>query len=175
MPARRADLQDPPCRGGRVPPARLCHHARSVGGRTADDSRAAGDPRAPAGWWTTAHPADHVGGDKAYSSRRNRRHLRRRQNKHTIPEPRDQRANRQRRAAKAAAPQGSTRRSTAAATKSSGLSTGSRTSESSPGATTRGRTSSRGRSPWPRFAYGSARGAMLRSEVRCPDSGDALR
>ncbi len=36
---------------------------------------------------------DHVGGDKAYSSRRNRRHLRRRQIKHTIPEPRDQRAN----------------------------------------------------------------------------------
>ncbi|WP_245685761.1 IS5 family transposase, partial [Streptomyces yerevanensis] len=38
---------------------------------------------------------DHVGGDKACSSRRNRRHLRRRQIKHTIPEPRDQRANRQ--------------------------------------------------------------------------------
>ncbi|MGX1032954.1 hypothetical protein RKD38_007635 [Streptomyces ambofaciens] len=37
---------------------------------------------------------DHVGGDKAYSSRRNQRHLRRRQIKHTIPEPRDQRANR---------------------------------------------------------------------------------
>ncbi|WP_240167899.1 IS5 family transposase [Streptomyces noursei] len=40
---------------------------------------------------------DHLGGDKAYSSRRNRRYLRRRQIKHTIPEPKNQRANRQRR------------------------------------------------------------------------------
>ncbi len=40
---------------------------------------------------------DHVGGDKAYSSRRNRRHPRRRQIKHTIPEPKGQRANRRRR------------------------------------------------------------------------------
>ncbi|GHG60986.1 IS5 family transposase [Streptomyces griseocarneus] len=40
---------------------------------------------------------DRVGGDKAYSSRRNRCYLRRRQIKHTIPEPRDQRANRRRR------------------------------------------------------------------------------
>ncbi len=40
---------------------------------------------------------DHLGGDKAYSSRRNRRYLRRRRIKHTIPEPKDQRANRQRR------------------------------------------------------------------------------
>ncbi len=39
---------------------------------------------------------DHVGGAKAYSSRRNRRYLRRRQIKHAIPEPRDQRANRRR-------------------------------------------------------------------------------
>lgn len=38
---------------------------------------------------------DHLGGDKAYSSRRNRRYLRRRQIKHTIPEPKNQRANRQ--------------------------------------------------------------------------------
>jgi truncated hemoglobin YjbI len=35
---------------------------------------------------------DHLGGDKAYSSRRNRRYLRRRHIKHTIPEPKDQRA-----------------------------------------------------------------------------------
>ncbi|KPI05977.1 putative transposase IS4/IS5 family [Actinobacteria bacterium OV450] len=35
---------------------------------------------------------DHLGGDKAYSSRRSRRHLRRGQIKHTIPEPKDQRA-----------------------------------------------------------------------------------
>ncbi|MFE6132584.1 IS5 family transposase [Streptomyces sp. NPDC056437] len=40
---------------------------------------------------------DHVGGDKAYSSRQNRRYLRRRQIKHTIPERTDQRVNRQRR------------------------------------------------------------------------------
>jgi len=37
---------------------------------------------------------DHLGGDEAYSSRRNRRYLRRRQIKHTIPEPRHQRAHR---------------------------------------------------------------------------------
>lgn len=37
---------------------------------------------------------DHLGGDKAYSSRRNRRYLRRRQIKHTVPEPKNQRANR---------------------------------------------------------------------------------
>ncbi|MET8577926.1 IS5 family transposase [Streptomyces sp. NPDC005012] len=40
---------------------------------------------------------DHVSGDKAYSSRRNRRYLRRRHIQHTIPEPKDQRANRRRR------------------------------------------------------------------------------
>lgn len=40
---------------------------------------------------------EHLGGDKAYSSRRNRRYLRRRQIKHTIPEPRDQCGHRQRR------------------------------------------------------------------------------
>ncbi|WP_326759183.1 IS5 family transposase [Streptomyces phaeochromogenes] len=49
---------------------------------------------------------DHVGGDKAYSSRRNRRHLRRRQIKHTIPEPRDQRANRRRRGSQGGRPTG---------------------------------------------------------------------
>lgn len=47
---------------------------------------------------------DHVGGDKAYSSRRNRRHLRRRQIKHTIPEPRDQRADRRRRGSQGGRP-----------------------------------------------------------------------
>ncbi|OAR21848.1 transposase [Streptomyces sp. ERV7] len=47
---------------------------------------------------------DHVGGDKAYSSRRNRRYLRRRQIKHTIPEPRNQRDNRQRRGSKGGRP-----------------------------------------------------------------------
>lgn len=38
----------------------------------------------------------HISGDKAYSSRRNRRYLRRRDIKHTIPEPEDQRASRRR-------------------------------------------------------------------------------
>ncbi|MFJ5646422.1 IS5 family transposase [Streptomyces sp. NPDC093223] len=49
---------------------------------------------------------DHVGGDKAYSSRRNRRYLRRRQIKHTIPEPKDQRANRKRRGSNGGRPTG---------------------------------------------------------------------
>ncbi|MFI1683144.1 IS5 family transposase [Streptomyces sp. NPDC020607] len=48
----------------------------------------------------------HVSGDKAYSSRRNRRYLRRRQIKHTIPEPRDQRANRRRRGSAGGRPAG---------------------------------------------------------------------
>ncbi|GGZ63067.1 DDE transposase [Streptomyces inusitatus] len=49
---------------------------------------------------------DHLGGDKAYSSRRNRRYLRRRQIKHTIPEPKDQRARRQRRGSRGGRPTG---------------------------------------------------------------------
>ncbi len=49
---------------------------------------------------------DHLGGDKAYSSRRNRRYLRRRQIKHTIPEPKNQRANRQRRGSRGGRPPG---------------------------------------------------------------------
>ncbi|GHF93552.1 IS5 family transposase [Streptomyces griseus] len=49
---------------------------------------------------------DHVSGDKAYSSRRNRRYLRRRRIKHTIPEPRDQRANRRRRGSAGGRPAG---------------------------------------------------------------------
>lgn len=49
---------------------------------------------------------EHLGGDKAYSSRRNRRYLRRRQIKHTIPEPKDQRANRQRRGSRGGRPAG---------------------------------------------------------------------
>ncbi|KUM99067.1 transposase [Streptomyces yokosukanensis] len=50
----------------------------------------------PAGGHPRTRP-DHLGGDRAYSSRRNRRYLRRRQIKHTIPEPRSQQANRRRR------------------------------------------------------------------------------
>ncbi|MFH8534959.1 IS5 family transposase [Streptomyces tendae] len=49
---------------------------------------------------------DHLGGDKAYSSRRNRRYLRRRQIKHTIPEPKNQRANRQSRGSRGGRPAG---------------------------------------------------------------------
>lgn len=45
-------------------------------------------------------------GDKAYSSRRNRRYLRRRQIRHTIPELRNQRANRQQRGSKRGRPIG---------------------------------------------------------------------
>ncbi|MFE7393929.1 IS5 family transposase [Streptomyces sp. NPDC057582] len=52
---------------------------------------------------------DHVSGDKAYSSRRNRRYLRRRRIKHTIPEPKDQRANRQRRGSQGGRPTSFTR------------------------------------------------------------------
>ncbi len=47
---------------------------------------------------------DHLGGDKAYSSRRNRRYLRERQIKHTIPEPKDQRRHRQHRGSKGGRP-----------------------------------------------------------------------
>ncbi|MEU7595387.1 IS5 family transposase [Streptomyces sp. NPDC039022] len=49
---------------------------------------------------------DHVCGDKAYGSRRNRRHLRRRYIRHTIPEPKDRRANRRRRGCVAGRPVG---------------------------------------------------------------------
>lgn len=49
---------------------------------------------------------DHVSGDKAYSSRRNRRYLRRRHIRHTIPEPKDQRANRHRRGSAGGRPTG---------------------------------------------------------------------
>ncbi|MEE4420538.1 IS5 family transposase [Streptomyces bugieae] len=55
------------------------------------------------------HPCtrpDHLGGVKAYSSRGNRRYLRRRQIKHTIPERKDQRANRQRRGSAGGRPTG---------------------------------------------------------------------
>lgn len=59
----------------------------------------------PAGGHPRTRP-DHLGGDKAYSSRRNRRYLRRRQIKHTIPEPKGQRANRQRRGNRGGRPTG---------------------------------------------------------------------
>lgn len=59
----------------------------------------------PAGGRPRTRP-DHVCGDKAYSSRRNRRYLRRRQIKHTIPEPKNQKANRQRRGSHGGRPTG---------------------------------------------------------------------
>ena len=49
---------------------------------------------------------DYVLGDKGYSSRANRVLLRRRGIAHTIPEPRDQRANRQRRGSRGGRPVG---------------------------------------------------------------------
>ncbi|MEU7018972.1 IS5 family transposase [Streptomyces sp. NPDC046385] len=57
----------------------------------------------PAGGRPRTRP-DHVCGDKAYSSRRNRQYRRRRQIQHTIPERRDQRANRRRRGSRGGRP-----------------------------------------------------------------------
>ncbi|MEV5942340.1 transposase, partial [Streptomyces sp. NPDC051994] len=55
---------------------------------------------------TVTPPPPFVRASKAYSSRRSRRYLRRRQIKHTIPEPKNQRANRQRRGGKGGRPAG---------------------------------------------------------------------
>ncbi|GLP68930.1 hypothetical protein TUSST3_55530 [Streptomyces sp. TUS-ST3] len=63
-------------------------------------------PCRPPRWRHPRTRPDHIGGDKAYSSRRNRRYLRRRQIKYTIPEPKNQRANRQRRGSKGGRPAG---------------------------------------------------------------------
>jgi transposase len=49
---------------------------------------------------------DSVSADKAYSSRRNRAYLRDRKIRHTIPEPRDQRANRRKRGSAGGRPTG---------------------------------------------------------------------
>lgn len=49
---------------------------------------------------------DSLSADKAYSSRNNRRYLRRRKIRHTIPEPRDQRANRRGRGSAGGRPAG---------------------------------------------------------------------
>lgn len=49
---------------------------------------------------------DHLCGDRAYSSRRNRRYLRRHQIKHTIPKPANQRASRRRRGSAGGRPTG---------------------------------------------------------------------
>lgn len=59
----------------------------------------------PAGGHPRTRP-EHLSGDKAYSSRRNRRYLRRRQVKHTLPKHRDQRAQRRRRGSNGGRPTG---------------------------------------------------------------------
>lgn len=59
----------------------------------------------PAGGRPRTRP-DHLGGDRAYSSRRNRRYLRRRQIKHAIPEPANQQASRRRRGRRGGRPAG---------------------------------------------------------------------
>jgi transposase len=59
----------------------------------------------PAGGRPRTRP-DHLSGDKAYSSRRDRRYLRRRQIGQTIPEPENQPANRQRRGSAGGRPTG---------------------------------------------------------------------
>lgn len=59
----------------------------------------------PAGGHPRTRP-DHLSSDKAYSSRGNRRYLRRRRIKHTIPERKDQRANRRRRGSASGRPTG---------------------------------------------------------------------
>ncbi|WJV47104.1 IS5 family transposase [Streptomyces flavofungini] len=59
----------------------------------------------PSGGHPRTRP-DHLCADRAYSSRRNRRYLRRRQIKHTIPEPANQRANRQHRGSAGGRPTG---------------------------------------------------------------------
>ncbi|MEU1821250.1 IS5 family transposase [Streptomyces abikoensis] len=59
----------------------------------------------PAGGHPRTRP-DHLSGDKAYNSRRKPRYLRRRQIKHTIPEPENQRADRRRRGSEGGRPTG---------------------------------------------------------------------
>lgn len=98
---------------------------------------------------------EHLGGDKAYSSRRNRRYLRRRQIKHTIPEPKDQRANRQRRGSRGGRPadfdkEMYKRRNEVERTIN-------RLKHSRAVATRFARMFSTARSPWPRSASGSSR------------------
>ncbi len=105
---------------------------------------------------------DHLGGDKAYSSRRNRRYLRRRRIKHTIPKRRTSGPTASAEAARAADLPASTASTTGGATRLSGPSTDSRTPARSPPVTTRGPTSSTARSPRRQSAYGSS---MIRRTV----------
>lgn len=71
----------------------------------------------PAGGHPRTRP-DHLCGDKAYSSRRNRRYLWGRQIRHTVPERRDQQAHRRRRGSAGGRPTGFTGTGTHAGTKS---------------------------------------------------------
>ncbi len=59
----------------------------------------------PLGGRPRARPG-HVSGDKAYSSCRNRRYLRRRDIQYTVPEPKDQHANRRRKGSTGGKPGG---------------------------------------------------------------------
>ncbi|CAM5258129.1 hypothetical protein SBADM41S_02611 [Streptomyces badius] len=96
---------------------------------------------------------------------------RRSQIKHTVHEPKDQRANRKRRGSKGGLTV-STPRSTNAATKSSARSTGSRTPEPSPPATARGPTFSTAPSPLRLSGYGCG-AEPARSSVPEEPSGTA--
>lgn len=87
----RTRLKRPASRGGRCPTA---------------DPRAGPGPGSAARRRTPACSARSRWGDKAHSSRRNRRHLRRRQIKHTIPEPKDRRADRRRSGSEGGRPTG---------------------------------------------------------------------
>lgn len=98
----------------------------------------------------------HVSGDKAYSSRRNRRYLRRRRIKHTIPEPRDQRANRRRRGSAGGRSAGFDRERYRRRNEVERTINRLKNSRRSPPVTTSGPTSSTARSPQRHSAYGSA-------------------
>ncbi|GGJ29210.1 hypothetical protein GCM10010121_045590 [Streptomyces brasiliensis] len=78
-----------------MPPPGPADHAGPMRRRIRGGRRDGGRPR--------TRP-DHLGGDKAYCSRRNCRCLRRRQIKHTVPEPKNQRANRRNRGSKGGRP-----------------------------------------------------------------------
>lgn len=103
---------------------------------------------------------DHMSGDKAYSSRCNRRYLRGRRIKHTILELKEQRANRRRRGSTGGRPTALTARCTGAATKSSGPSMPSKASGLWPAALTGVPTSSTAPLPLLRYASGSAHDSL---------------
>ena len=101
---RRADHQDPSAGGPPLPARGTGDHrgpaARLAGVRAADEQAAhrAGRTR------PSAHPARRLLGDKAYSNKKIRAHLRRRRIAATIPEPADQIAHRVKRGIKGGRP-----------------------------------------------------------------------